>query len=136
MNSENLRPNEVDAPFAPATWRLLIEDEPRSGAANMAVDQAIALGKKIADVAKRAFHALGCRDVARIDLRLDATGQPNFIECNPLPGLTPGWSDLCQIATAAGMDYRALVGEILQPAVRRARVAARLRTTRAKSSEK
>ena len=30
-------------PFAPATWRLLIESEPRSGAANMALDQAIAL---------------------------------------------------------------------------------------------
>ena len=29
-------------PFAPATWRLIVEDEPRSGAANMALDQAIA----------------------------------------------------------------------------------------------
>ncbi len=28
--------------FEPATWRLLIEDEPRSGSANMAIDQAIA----------------------------------------------------------------------------------------------
>lgn len=29
-------------PFEPATWRLLIEDAPRSGPANMAVDHAIA----------------------------------------------------------------------------------------------
>jgi lipoate-protein ligase A len=29
--------------FEPAVWRLIIETEPRSGAANMAVDQAIAL---------------------------------------------------------------------------------------------
>lgn len=28
--------------FAPTTWRLIIEEEPRSGAANMALDQAIA----------------------------------------------------------------------------------------------
>ena len=28
--------------FEPANWRLIIEEEPRSGAANMAVDQAIA----------------------------------------------------------------------------------------------
>lgn len=28
--------------FAPATWRLIIDDEPRSGAANMAMDQALA----------------------------------------------------------------------------------------------
>ena len=31
-----------DETFAPATWRLIIEEEPRSGAANMALDQAIA----------------------------------------------------------------------------------------------
>jgi len=28
--------------FLPSTWRLIIEDEPRSGAANMAVDEALA----------------------------------------------------------------------------------------------
>jgi lipoate-protein ligase A len=30
-------------PLSPATWRLLIDAEPRSGAANMALDQAIAM---------------------------------------------------------------------------------------------
>ena len=29
-------------PFAPADWRLVVDDEPRTGAANMAVDQAMA----------------------------------------------------------------------------------------------
>jgi len=43
------------------------------------------------------------------------------IEINPLPGITPGYSDLVQIATAAGMDYRTLVGEILAGALRRMR---------------
>ncbi|MGE0615414.1 MAG: ATP-grasp domain-containing protein [Bacteriovoracia bacterium] len=79
------------------------------------------LRKQLESVAKRSFIALGCRDVARIDLRLDAEGRVNFVECNPLPGLTPGWSDLCMIAESAGMDYRTLIGEILAPAVRRAR---------------
>ncbi len=78
-----------------------------------------ALGQAIHDVALRSFEALGCRDVARIDIRLDGEGVPHFIECNPLPGLTPGWSDLCIVATAAGMDYRALVGAILEPALGR-----------------
>lgn len=80
-----------------------------------------ALGKQIEKIARSAFTALGCRDLARIDLRCDAAGRPNFIECNPLPGLTPGWSDLCLISTAAGMDYRTLIGEILAPAIRRFR---------------
>ncbi len=79
------------------------------------------LKKELERAAKMAFKALGCRDVARIDFRLDATGRPSFLECNPLPGLTPGWSDLCLIAAGAGMDYRTLIGEILAPAIRRYR---------------
>jgi D-alanine-D-alanine ligase len=69
--------------------------------------------------AREVFAALGCRDVARIDFRIDAEGRIFFIECNPLPGLTPGWSDLVLIAQAAGIDYRALIGEILSFAIRR-----------------
>lgn len=79
-----------------------------------------ALEQAIVTCARDCFEALGCRDVARVDLRLDAEGRVNFIECNPLPGLTPGWSDLCMIAEAAGLDYRGLIGEILAPALRRA----------------
>src|SRR5512138_2710563 len=69
--------------------------------------------------ARETFAALGCRDVARIDFRMDADGRIFFIECNPLPGLTPGWSDLVLIAQAAGIEYRALIGEILSFAIRR-----------------
>jgi D-alanine-D-alanine ligase len=80
-----------------------------------------ALGKELQRVARAAFIALGCRDVARVDVRLDAEGRVHFIECNPLPGLTPGFSDLCLIANACGMDYRTLIGEILASALRRMR---------------
>jgi len=68
---------------------------------------------------REVFAALGCRDVARIDFRIDAEGRIFFIECNPLPGLTPGWSDLVLIAQSAGIEYRALIGEILSFAIRR-----------------
>jgi len=81
----------------------------------------VKLQKQLERVARGAFIALGCRDVARIDLRLDQNGKAHFIECNPLPGLTPGWSDLCLIAQGAGIDYRTLVGEIMAPAIRRLR---------------
>lgn len=77
------------------------------------------LDRALRKAARQAFEALGCRDVARIDLRLDELGVVNFIECNPLPGLTPGWSDLCMIAQAAGLSYEALVAAILRPALRR-----------------
>lgn len=82
------------------------------------------LGRELARAAVACFHALGCRDVARVDLRLDAEGRVNFVELNPLPGLSPGWSDLCLIAASANLDYRALIGRILAPAIRRFRAAA------------
>jgi D-alanine-D-alanine ligase len=74
---------------------------------------------RLEKAARETFAALGCRDVARIDFRMDAEGRVFFIECNPLPGLTPGWSDLVLIAQAAGIEYRALIGEILSFAIRR-----------------
>jgi len=65
------------------------------------------------------FMALGCRDVARVDLRLTADGRVYVLEVNPLPGLTPDYSDLCLIANGAKIDYRTLIGEILSGAVKR-----------------
>lgn len=78
-----------------------------------------ALDAAIRALALGAFEALGCRDVGRVDVRLDAEGRPCFIECNPLPGLTPGWSDLCLIAESEGLGYTDLIAGILAPAVAR-----------------
>jgi D-alanine-D-alanine ligase len=66
------------------------------------------------------FTALDCRDVARIDLRMGEDGTLYVIEVNPLPGLAPGFSDLCVIGQHAGMDHNALIGEILAGAIKRA----------------
>jgi D-alanine-D-alanine ligase len=65
------------------------------------------------------FMTLGCRDVARIDLRLAPDGRVYILEVNPLPGLTPDYSDLCLIANGAKIDYRTLIGEILSGAIKR-----------------
>ena len=52
-------------------------------------------------IARATFSALDCRDVARVDLRMDAEGRIYVLEVNPLPGLTPDYSDLVLIAKAA-----------------------------------
>jgi D-alanine-D-alanine ligase len=77
--------------------------------------------KRIEKVVKDTFAALDCRDVSRVDLRMAPDGKVYVIEINPLPGLTPDFSDLCQIAKVAGMDYRTLIGEILAGSIKRHR---------------
>jgi len=65
------------------------------------------------------YRTLGCRDFSRIDFRLDADGTPHFIECNPLPGLSPGYGDLPIMADRMGIPYLSLIGEILSDALHR-----------------
>ena len=72
----------------------------------------------IRDLALEAYRLLGCRDIARIDFRLNAAGQACFLECNPLPGLSPVDSDIV-ILSRGILAYRELVQGILLDAARR-----------------
>jgi D-alanine-D-alanine ligase len=74
---------------------------------------------EIERVALAAYAALGCRDVARLDLRLDAHGVPNVMEVNPLPGLSPATGDLVFLTRPLGIRYDALIGQILAAALTR-----------------
>jgi D-alanine-D-alanine ligase len=91
--------------------------------------------KGLERAARECFIALGCRDVARVDFRMDEQGKIYFLECNPLPGLTPGWSDLVLIAKAAGIEYNALIAEILSGAIRRYKERERERRSEARPPE-
>ena len=51
-------------------------------------------------------------------IRLDAQGQPRFIECNPLPGLNPESGDVV-IATQGLIPYDRLVANIFHDAAAR-----------------
>ncbi len=77
--------------------------------------------KAMERAARDTFIALDCRDVARIDLRMNAQGQVYVLEVNPLPGLTPDYSDLVLISKAAGIEYRTLISEILVGGLKRLR---------------
>ena len=68
---------------------------------------------RLIDLTKKAAQALGVCDVARVDFRLGADGQPYLMEINTLPGLNPQLSDLCIMAAAEGMPYSVLITEIL-----------------------
>jgi len=77
--------------------------------------------KAMEKIARATFWALDCRDVARVDMRMDAEGRIYVLEVNPLPGLTPDYSDLVLIAKACGMEYDQLIAEIMQGGLRRLR---------------
>ena len=80
-----------------------------------------ALEREIAELAVATFRATGCRDFARVDLRLDEAGGdvPYVLEINPLPGLAPGVADLCLQAATAGLRYDELVLGVLAQSLAR-----------------
>lgn len=73
----------------------------------------------LTDLALGVYECLGCRDVARVDLRLRG-GRPFFLEVNPLPGLSPDYGDLVIMARKMGWTYDQLVLDILRHARERA----------------
>lgn len=74
----------------------------------------------VTEVALDAWRGLGCRDGGRIDIRLDKSGRPNFIEVNPLAGLHPTHSDLPIMCNLGGISYDYLIGAIMTSALKRA----------------
>ncbi|OGS21710.1 MAG: hypothetical protein A2252_11510 [Elusimicrobia bacterium RIFOXYA2_FULL_39_19] len=64
------------------------------------------------------YTALGCKDVSRIDIRVDYNNEPYFLECNPLPNM--GKVDVFPIvAQAMGITYEKLLCQILDSALKR-----------------
>lgn len=75
---------------------------------------------RVEGVALAAWRALGLRDYGRVDLRLDARGEPFVIDVNPNPDLSRG-AGLSLAAERAGISYEALIEKLLRGAMRRAR---------------
>jgi D-alanine-D-alanine ligase len=69
-----------------------------------------------------AWRVLNCRDGGRIDLRCDVSGEPQFMEANPLAGMHPFHSDLPMLATAVGMDYVELIRRLVESAATRRKI--------------
>ncbi len=74
------------------------------------------LEKYITELCIQAFTVLDCRDVARIDLRLDTDGKPSLLELNTLPGMMPDPKVVSYFPIAArafGWDFTQMVGAII-----------------------
>jgi D-alanine-D-alanine ligase len=72
----------------------------------------------VRSASETAFAACGCRDYARADFILSAQGEPFLLEINTLPGMKET-SLLPMSARCVGLDFIALVREMVRPALAR-----------------
>jgi D-alanine-D-alanine ligase len=74
--------------------------------------------QRVQSAALGAFHAIGGRDYARVDVMVRADGSPVVLEVNTLPGMTET-SLLPKAAAAAGMNYAELCQRMVDLALKR-----------------
>jgi len=73
---------------------------------------------EIREMAARAFEAIGCEGLARVDFFVMPDGSVVLNEINTMPGFTPT-SMYPRMWAATGVDYPALVDRLIQLALRR-----------------
>ncbi|MBI3330766.1 MAG: D-alanine--D-alanine ligase [Candidatus Omnitrophica bacterium] len=93
-----------------------------AGSSDRKWDAPLALTDALDTAARRLavtmFQAVGCRDMARADLRVDAAGGVWFLEINPLPSFDPEGS-FGLLADYLSVGYHDLIGRIVDAAQRR-----------------
>jgi len=77
-----------------------------------------ATAAELRDLAVRAFEAIGCEGLARVDFFVMPDGSLVVNEINTMPGFTPT-SMYPRMWAASGVDYPALVDRLIQLALRR-----------------
>jgi len=82
-----------------------------------------ALADEVRRLARRAWHAVGCRDYARVDFRLDACGRPFILEVNANPDISPD-AGFAAALSAAGIAFDEFVETMITNAKSRASVGA------------
>lgn len=76
------------------------------------------LDATVGRMAATMFQALRCRDMARVDFRVDERGRLYFLEINPLPSFDPEGS-VGLLAEYLGVTYAQMIGQILNAALLR-----------------
>ncbi len=79
--------------------------------------------QNVRDAALRTYQALGCRDYARIDMRLDRSDRLFVLEVNPNPDLTAGVAFMAS-AQAGGLSFEDTLALIVDEALKRGAAAA------------
>ena len=82
--------------------------------------------RRIEQIALAAFQRTGCRDYARIDLRMDSTGQAYVLEINANPDIGPD-AGFQRALRAAGISFEDFVDRLVHNAHERPPTDVRIR---------
>jgi D-alanine-D-alanine ligase len=83
-------------------------------------DLPAATTKRAQELAMKATEALGTRDYARVDMRMNKKGELFILEVNPNPNLSEG-TGIARSAEAAGLKFKDLLGNIVESALQRSK---------------
>ncbi len=75
---------------------------------------------KTKEIATKAFKTMGCRDYARVDMRLSNENELYVLEVNPNPDLTES-AGFMRSAETAGLTYEETLEKILELALKRSK---------------
>lgn len=76
------------------------------------------LESRIKAIAQTCFELIGCRDYARVDLRLSKDGKPYVLEVNPNPDISDE-AGFARSARAQGLSFPETIGKIVESALAR-----------------
>lgn len=74
--------------------------------------------ENVENIAIKVFKLFGCRDYARVDMRIDKDGKIYILEVNPNPDISPQ-SGLARSIKAQGMAYGDFIRYVLEKALQR-----------------
>ena len=80
------------------------------------------VSREVQRVAVAAWRAVGGAGYGRVDMRIDANGQPWILEVNANPDIAPD-AGLARMARVSGMEYPALIRTVCELAIERRRAA-------------
>ena len=124
---EYLPPAEIVFPEeAPGYWPILTyEGKWRPGTPEFdntppkcPADLSPATARKLGGIAMKAYRLLGCRDYARVDLRMRPNGRPYILEVNPNPDISED-AGFARCLGAAGIAYKDFIVRLVEQAVTR-----------------
>ena len=74
--------------------------------------------KRVEHIAVKVFRLFGCRDYARVDIRIDREGKIYVLEVNPNPDISPS-SGMARAVKVQGVKYSDFIKGLLERALQR-----------------